>query len=163
MMEAATETVEKAFPSIPRREPAATRRMELGDINEHGLWLFPRLQKAFPSLDQRVIPGWLTSMLYENTSLLLYQRNAVTCAHLIRPSVLEPVPVVREVFFYVRDPDDADQMSDAMACYDEIERYTKLHDASTYIVSSRSDVKPEMLRKRFDRVFESKQYFVRMD
>lgn len=163
MMDTAVEPVEKAFPSIPERPPAVTRRMELADINEHGVWLFPRLQAAFPKLSPNVIPGWLTQQIWENTSIMLYQRDAVALAQLTRANAVDPMPVVRETFLYVRNPEDADQLTSAMAFYDEIERFTKLHDASTYIISARSDIKPEMLRKRFARVFEAKQYFVRMD
>lgn len=163
MMDTTVEPVEKAFPSIPQRPRPVTRRMELADINEHGLWLFPRLQAAFPKLNPSVIPGWLTQQIYENTSIMLYQQDAVVLAQLIRAHAAEPVPVVRETFLYVRDPEDVEQITAAMGFYDEIERYTKLHDASTYIISARSDIKPEMLRKRFERVFEAKQYFVRMD
>lgn len=155
--------VKVSIPMLPERPAMPIRRLELGDITEQGSWLMPRLQKSFPSLDPRRISSWLTSMIYENSFMVLYKRDSVACAQLIRANILEPIPIVREVFFFVRDPADKDQIDDAMEFYDELERFTKLHDASTYIVSTRSDIPPELIGKRFKRVFENKQYFVRMD
>lgn len=154
--------VKVSIPMLPERPRMPIRRMELADITEQGSWLIPRLQKAFPKLEVSRISAWIMSMIYENTFMVLYKRDAVACAQLIRANILEPVPIVREVFFFVRNPADREQLADAMEFYDEFERFTKLHDAMTYIISGHSDVTPELIGKRFERVFEIKQYFVRM-
>lgn len=150
------------FQPFPTQEKPVFRRYDLPDIDLHAPWLFARLQKTFSWLPPNAIRGWLTQMVWSNDYKLLFLPDAIGCAQLQRAFSMEPVPVVLERFIFLRDPKSKELQRAALQFYDEFEFWCQLNQTETLILSEHTDIPPDMLKERFDRVFDRTLHYVKV-
>lgn len=138
------------------------RRFEIPDLDRHGKWILPRLLQAFPHLNERSAAGFLTSLVYSNEHLFLYQPHAVALAQVVSSHTLSPKPVIWERFVWVEDKDDKQQLADAATFYERFIVWGRAMSVETMIVEEMSDVPHEQIKAVTGRVFSRQQQFVRL-
>lgn len=141
---------------------AIVRRFEMPDLDRHAKWLLPRLGKAFPKLDERRAAGFLSSMVYNNEHMFLYQPHAVGLAQLVADTTLASGPMIYERFVWAEDPQNKDQIAAAANFYSHFARWGKHMSVEVMIVEELTDVPHEMVREKLGRVFNRQQQFVRL-
>jgi hypothetical protein len=134
------------------------RRFEVPDIDHH-FWMISLFKKAYPHLEERAIPGWLRSVVYQNDYLALYQENSVGLAQAVRPDPFTPRLVVWERFVWVKDPKDAAHLAEASLFYERFKRWAKDQDAEALVVGTCSDVPVDMIKAKVGRLVERKQLY----
>lgn len=139
----------------------APRRFQIPDLNTHGAWVLPRLQQTY-GLDERTALSWLRALVYDNTSLFLFQDTAVALAQIESANTLEAKPVVRERFVWVRDKQDKDQVTLASFFYPEIALWGRRQGAEIMLVEESSDVPHDMIKQHVGRIFTRQQQFARL-
>ena len=154
-MAVAAEIIETPVPPI--------RRFGLADLTEHGVWIMNRMLKIFPNHNERSIIGWLNGVLDQNDYLCLIMPHAVCFAERITPDQLVHKMVVREVFVWCQDPQNAKQQADAAHFYNHMAQWARFQGIDKVIVGERSDVPLTKIREMFDgRLHEFKTVFARL-
>lgn len=152
-------------------EPAETlqpvsppiRRFVLGDLTDHGPWLMERLLKIYPNQTQRSMIGWLNGVIDQNEFLCLTMPNGVCFAERLAPDRLSGKLVVREIFVWVRDPENALQAQNAAEFYPRMADWAKHQNIDKLIVCERSDVPIAAVREKFGgKLHEFKTVFTRI-
>lgn len=119
MTATATQKTEK-----PDEAPApvvTVRRFGLNDLQTHGLWLYEKLQKRFPHVEQGHLTAWIRSAIETNQFFFVCTDKAVGMAQSNhRP--LDPVPFVDVVF--VESLDDTDRSHEPVI-YKDMARWGK--------------------------------------
>lgn len=138
------------------------RRFEIPDLDTHAAWLLPRLQQAFPHLNDRALVGFLRGIVYNNEYLFLYQTDAVALAQVMSEHTLQPKKAVWERFVWIRDAQDKAQQAAGAFMYDRFRDWAKGLGAETIVVEEMSDVPHEMVRQHLGRVFNRQQQFARV-
>lgn len=138
------------------------RRFELPDLDRHGGWIMPRLTQAFPHLTERSAAGFLSSLIYNNEHLFLYQPHAVALAQVLSANALANKPVVWERFVWVEDPKDKQQVADAASFYSEFQRWAKAMSVEVIVVEELTDVPHDLIKEKLGRIFQRQQQFVRI-
>jgi hypothetical protein len=138
------------------------RRFELPDLSRHGKWIMPRLLQAFPHLNERSAAGFLSSIIYNNEHLFLYQPHGVALAQVVSSHTLMPKPVIWERFVWVEDQQDKDQINAAASFYDHFAKWGKAMDVEIMIVEELTDVPHELIKTKVGRVFSRQQQFARL-
>ena len=121
-----------------------------------------RLLKAYPNQNQRSVIGWLNGVIDNNEFLCLHMPNGVCFAERMSPDRLSGKMVVREIFVWCQDPENALQVRDATEFYSWMARWAKEQGIDKLIVCERSDVPIEEVRKKFTRLHEIKTMFARV-
>lgn len=130
----------------PPAEPIVSRRFQLPDLNDHGTWMFDRLQKVYPAVHRQILWTKLNSILYSTEFMFLYQKDAVSCAQLVTGNTINPKPAVHEWFTFVRDPADKAQVEAAATMYADYVRWAKATDAEVIVLSEHTDVPVEQAK-----------------
>lgn len=138
------------------------RRFEIPDLDRHGKWILPRLLAAFPHLTERTAAGFLSSLVYSNEHLFLYQPHAVGLAQVVSSHTLSPKPVIWERFVWVEDQQDKQQVADAATFYERFVAWGKAMSVEVMIVEEMTDVPHEQIKAKAGRVFSRQQQFVRL-
>lgn len=139
------------------------RRFYTADLTEQGSWIMARLLKLFPNQNERSIIGWLNSVLDNNEFLCLYQPGCVCFAERMAPDRLSAKFVVREIFVWCEDPQDAQQQQNAAEFYPRMAEWAKFQNIEKMIICERSDVPVSLIRDKFEnRLHDFKTYFVRV-
>lgn len=99
-----------------KRGPRGTRRFYLADIDEMGLWILKRLKERYTFLDDKTSLGWLRSCMDRNDFLFMRTDHTVGLA-VVGHIPLMAVPYVQEVFVFIRDPDDPNQLREGQEIY----------------------------------------------
>ena len=138
------------------------RRFEVADLNTHGAWLLPRLQQAFPHLHEQNIAGWLRGIVYSNEYQFLFLPQGVCLAQLLSGHMLNPKPMVREIFVWVQDRENKDQIAQAAEFYLHMHVWATHLGAEHMIVEERSDVPHEMIKEKLGRIFIRQEQFAKV-
>src|SRR5262245_33210807 len=171
MAQAATVTKGPEF-VIERANP---RRFELPDLDRHGGWLVERLARAFfkTAQSENALPAgqtnssqlasFLKGVVYSNEFHFLYLDHAVGLAQIDPGGSLSALPVVRERFVFVQNPEDKDQLDHAADFYQHFARWGRFQGAAAMIVEEMSDVPHDLIRERLGlRLFNKNQVFARL-
>jgi len=142
-------------------ELPAVQRFSLADLSRHGAWLLPRLVTALELPEQR-IAGWLRSLLESREHLFLTLPHSVALAELQMANGLASKPIVRERFVMVEDIDDAAQIEEAAAFYDEFKRWAKNLGAQVITISDLSNVPEKLIEAKLGRIHVRQEQFVRI-
>ena len=139
------------------------RRFYIADLTEQGQWIMDRLLKAYPNQNQRSVIGWLNGVIDQNEFLCLHMPNAVCFAQRFSPDSLSGKLVVREIFVWCQDPENALQVQNAAEFYSRMVDWAKHQGIDKVIVCERSDVPIAAVRERFGgRLHEIKTMFARV-
>lgn len=157
MIEVAEEVTAKA-----EAKPILSRRFVTADLTADGPWILERLLKIYPNQTERSIIGWLNGVVFNNDYLFIRTENAVALAERVSLSSLAPKMVVREIFVWCRDANDAEQIREALVLYVEMVNWAKFQQIERVIVLERSDIAADEIRKIFQRVHEFKTHWIRV-
>jgi hypothetical protein len=153
-----SEPAEVVQPQVPE-----IRRFSLADLTEQGVWIMGRLLKAYPNQNQRSIIGWLNGVIDNNEFLALYQPNCVCLAERIAADRLSGKMLVREIFVWCENPDNALQTAAATWFYPAMADWAKQQGIDKVVVGERSDVPISAIRDKFGgRLHEVKTMFARV-
>ena len=153
MAEPALKIVESVAPAI--------RRFDTADLSKHGKWIMPRMQQAFPHMNERAVATFLQNINYNNDYLFLYQEDSVALAQTMSAHSLSAAPIVYERFVWVEQKENKDQIRRAANFYVEFLRWAKSQSADVIIVEENTDVPHDMIKEKLGRVFSRQQQFVR--
>jgi hypothetical protein len=103
--------------------------------------------------------SFLKGIIYSNEFLFLSQEHSAALAQLVRPYGLEPRKIVKEQFVFAQSEAYA---AEAAEFYSEFLRWAKNQGADVIIVDEKSDVPQDLIRKKFDRLSERKEIFVKL-
>lgn len=145
------------LPDIP-----ALRRFHEPDLDQHGMWMVPRLLTAFPHMNQRGLIGWLRGIIQSHEFLFLFNQHSVGLAQMIVPSPLRPDVAIQELFVFCEDPKNSEHQREASEFYAETKRWAEGLGAKTVVVEVLSDVPHDMIREKLGRLFEIKQIVARV-
>lgn len=137
------------------------RRFQMPDLNTHGAWLMPRLQAAF-GFNERMAATWLRSLVYSNDSMFLFHEIGVALAQVEMINTLQPRPVVRERFVWLKDPADKDAQKQGAWFYPRFAEWAVQQNADIMIVQELTDIPPDLVKARLPRIFVREQKFVRL-
>lgn len=143
-------------------QPSPIRRFGVADLTEQGPWIMARLLKAYPNQNQRSVIGWLNIVIDQNEFLCLYQPHAVCFAERVATDRLSGKMVVREIFVWCEDPENALYIQAAARFYLFMTDWAKQQGIDKVIVCEKSDVPIEDVRKQFTRLHEIKTHFARV-
>lgn len=136
-----------------------TRRFALPDLDTHGYWLLPRLETAFPHLNQRFILGWIRNLLYDNANLFLFQDHGVALFQLTNIYSLAPKPEIIERFVFCEEG----HAKEAAEFYAAVTAWAKPQGIEKIWVECMSDVPNELIAKSIgSRIFINEQRFARV-
>ena len=153
------------MPALALVEPATyspIRRFQLPDLSKHGAWILPRLLQAYPHLNERSAASWLQTILYNNEFCFLYHDHGVALAQLVSVNALTAKPIIQEIFAWVEDRENKDQIEAAAEFYTEFQRWAKNTGATTIIVEEMTDVPHDMIKEKLGRIFTRQQQFARV-
>jgi len=154
-MAEAAEKIEYKLPEV--------RRFYLADLTEQGTWILERLLKIYPNQNQRSIIGWLNGVIDNNEFLCLHMPNAVCFAERTTMDRLSGKMIIREVFVWCQDPENALQQRNAAEFYSHMVDWAKHQGIDKIIVCERSDVPIAAVREKFGgRLHEIKTVFARV-
>ncbi len=139
----------------------APRRFQIPDLNTHGGWMLPRLEASF-NMNERLAASWLRSLIYSNEALFLFHDCGVALAQVETINTLQPKPVVRERFVWLREPEDKEAQKTGARFYDEFATWAKHQSAEIMIVQEMTDIPPELVKARLGRIFVREQKFTRL-
>lgn len=142
--------------------PVEPRRFTIPDLDTHGAWLIPRLTEQYPAMNTRAAANFLRSIVYANDYMFLFLPNAVALAQRTSDYMLDPTPVVRERFCWVKDKNDIVAKQAAALFYDEFSKWARHMGCEIMFVEEASDVPHEQIRERVGRVYMRQQQFVRL-
>lgn len=134
--------------------PASVRRFEMADLSQHGPWLMKRFIAKFPDADQRYMAAYLSSLVYDNAHLFLYQPHAVALAQIILSPGIKPIKIVQERFVWVEDRKDEAQLENAADFYSEMKLWGKRQNAERIFACEDSDVPKPLIIARLGRLFD---------
>jgi len=140
---------------------ATMRRLEVADIEQH-FWIVARLKAAYPHLDERTIPGWLRTVVYQNDLLALFQEHSVALAQTVRPDPFTPKLVVWERFVFAQDPKNQRHLAEASLFYERFSAWARTQDIQEMVVGVRSDVPGDMIRDRLGKLSQMTNYVARV-
>ncbi len=144
-------------------KPPEIRRFYLADLTEQGSWILERLLKIYPNQNQRSIIGWLNGVIDNNEFLCLYMPHAVCFAERASIDRLSGKQIIREIFVWCEDPDNALQQRNAAEFYAHMVDWAKHQGIDKIIVCERSDVPIATVREKFGgRLHEIKTVFARV-
>ncbi len=144
-------------------KPPDIRRFYIADLTEQGTWILDRLLKLYPNQNQRSIIGWLNGVLDNNEFLCLHMPNAVCFAERASIDRLSGKLVIRELFVWCQDPENALQQRNAVEFYPHMVDWAKHQGIDKIIVCERSDVPITVVREKFGgRLHEIKTVFARV-
>lgn len=143
-------------------QPPAIRRFYTADLTEQGSWILARLLKAYPNQNQRSVVGWLNGVIDQNEFLCLYMPHAVCFAERISTDRLSSKMVVREIFVWCENPENALHVRNAAEFYPFMARWAKEQGIDKVIVCEKSDVPIDKVREKFTRLHEFKTMFARV-
>ena len=165
MADVATVVVEK----LPASEPASARvmRFGLGDFQELGEWLLWRLKDRYPQVNASTLSGWLRGEMVNNEVMFIRLGNAVGMASIGHKSLLDPRPVIEEIFVLVkgRDADaviEKAHLAEGARLYEEFKRWGETLGASELLVERMSDVPRDMIKAALGRVFAREVVFTKL-
>lgn len=139
------------------------RRFYLADLTEQGSWILERLLKIYPNQNQRSIIGWLNGVIDNNEFLCLHMPNAVCFAERAAIDRLSGKMLIREIFVWCQDPENALQQRNAAEFYPHMIDWAKHQGIDKIIVCERSDVPIAAIREKFGgRLHEIKTMFARV-
>jgi hypothetical protein len=139
------------------------RRFQVPDIDRHGAWMLKRFTTSYPHLGERMIPGWLRGIVYNNEFLFLYQDHSVALAQAACIDPFNSQLTVWERFVWVEDPTNPDHVSEAARFYGEFKKWALQKDAKTIVVEEQSDVPHEIIRQALgSTLLERKQIYARV-
>lgn len=138
--------------------PSTLRRFALPDLDTHGLWLLPRLEAAFPHLNQRFLLGWIRNLLYDNANLFLFQDHSVALFQLTNIYSLAPKPEIIERFVFCQEG----FAKEASNFYEEVARWAKPQGIEKIWVEEMSDVPHELIKEKIGRILSRQQQFARV-
>lgn len=149
--------------------PAQIRRFYLSDMTEKGRWVIDRLVKVFPNQNERSVIGWLNVIISENEFLCLAlgpsgeAPKAVCFAQRVTPDTLSSKPIIREIFVWCEDPDNALLQQQAGEFYSWMAKWAKDQGIDKLILMERSDVPIATVREKFGgKLHEFKTVFARV-
>lgn len=138
------------------------RRFDTADLSKHGAWIMPRMQAAFPHLNERGVATFLQTIIYNNEYLLLYQDEGVALAQVMSAHTLTARPIIHERFVWIEKPDDKEQQKRGAEFYVEFRRWAKSQSAEVIIVEDNSDIPHEMIKEKLGRIYTRQQQFARL-
>lgn len=151
----------------PQLEPI--RRFYIADMTDKGQWVLDRILKAYPNQNQRSAIGWLNGIIDQNENLCLSMGppgeapRAVCFAERYCTDRLAGKMVVREVFVWVQDPENALLVQHASEFYLHMVDWAKHQGIEKVIVCERSDVPITAVREKFGgKLHEFKTHFARV-
>ena len=151
-----------AAEQLPPKE-SQVRRLALADLNEKNLWIVNRILKLYTNQNTRSIFGWLREVIDNNEFCCLYQPHAVAFAERVSLDRLSGKLLVREIFVWCENPDNAEQQLAACEFYRHFADWARWQNIDKMIVLERSDVPPTMVRDALGgRLHEIKTNFVRV-
>lgn len=148
---------------LPDFQLPSIRRFNIAELSEQINWILERLLKAYPNQNQRSIIGWLNGVIDNNEFLCLYMPNAVCFAERTTMDRLSGKMIVREIFVWCENPENALQQRNAAEFYPYIVDWAKHQGIDKIIVCERSDVPIAAIRDKFGgRLHEIKTMFARV-
>jgi hypothetical protein len=139
-------------------QPNTVRRFNLPDLSAHGPWLLPRLEQAYPHINQRAALGWIRNLLYDNSNLFLYQDHSVALFQLVNVFSLAPKPEIIERFVFCQDG----FQKEGANFYEEVARWAKSQGVERVRVEELSDVSHDLIKDKIGRVFTQEYRFARV-
>src|SRR5208282_1930681 len=129
--------------------PVQIRRFYLAALTEQGTWILERLLKLYSNQNQRSIIGWLNGVIDNNEFLCLHMPDAVCFAERTTLDRLSGKMIIREIFVWCQDPDNALQQRNAAEFYSHMADWAKHQGIDKIIVCERSDVPIAAIREKF--------------
>ena len=145
---------------IEVEEPAqlTMRRFMPADLTRHGGWIMRRLIQAYPNQNERSLAGFLRGIIYDNSSLFLYQDHGVALAQVSNVHTLAHKPIVYERFVFVEEG----YVQQGVEFYGEFERWAKSQGIEQIIVEEMSDVPHDVIKEKLGRLYTRQQVFARV-
>jgi len=134
------------------------RRFQVPDIDRHP-WLIKRFVAAYPHITERMLPGWLRGIIYQNEFLFLYQDHSVALAQAVRPDPFTPDLIVRERFVWAEAPR---YVEEAAQFYGRFKLWAKQQSAGRVVVEEQTDVPHEMIQQQLGILLETKLSYARL-
>jgi len=134
------------------------RRFALPDLDTHGGWILARLKQSFSHLNDRMILGWIRSLLYDNANLFLFQDHGVALFQLTNVYSLAPKPVIIERFVFVMEG----YAKEGAEFYAEAARWGKSQGVEKIFVEEMSDCPHDLIKEKIGRIFSQQMQFARV-
>src|SRR5215472_4240717 len=96
-------------------EPVTARIMRFApaDFQQLGEWMVWRLKDRFPQVHDGMIAGWLKSQMDSNEAMFLRFNRAIGLAAIGHKNVLDPKPIIEEVFVLIHGRETDGKLEDA--------------------------------------------------
>lgn len=120
-----SETAEIEAPVAPAPPPPTVQRASPADINEMGVWLYPRIEERWRTSAHHV-RGWLTGALPANDQALIRCGNAIGMAHVEPGRMGHPCRIVID---FVLHKDLAKGQDEIEQIYHWFNRWARSHQA----------------------------------
>ena len=154
---------------VVKSEPVTARIMRFspGDFQELGEWLLWRLKDRFPHVTQSMLAGWLRGEMVNNEVMFLRLGNAVGLASIGHKNIMDPRPIIEEIFVLIkgRDADaviEKAHLAEGARLYEEFKRWGETIGASEMLVERMSDVPREMIKAALGRVWAREVVFTKL-
>lgn len=154
---------------IEKSEPQSARVMRFGpaDFQDLGEWLLWRLKDRFPQIHQSMVAGWLKGSMDSNEIMFLRFGRAVGMASIGHKNLLDPRPVIEEIFVLVkgRDTDgviEKPAFEEGARLYGEFKRWGETLGASEMLVERMSDVPRDLIKLALGRVWAREVVFTKL-
>lgn len=146
----------------PAVEAPFIRRFQSSDLSKHGPWLYPRLLKLFPHMNEGRVYGWLLDMMGQNDFLFLYSDHGIA-ACMLRSEPMKQDAVVEEIFVWVADKTDERQVREGAHFYTHFYEWAKRKSVPTVVIEANTDIsRKAILDVTGRRVFETKLSYIRV-
>lgn len=147
-------------PPAPIVNPA--QRMTLNYFQKDMAWALQRVVQGYPHLTERTAFAWLQPLLSNNEFLFLRTGRCIGLAQIVREHTLRPRPIVYERFVFCRNPDDKEEILEAIEIYAEFRRWGQHQGAANMIVLEQTDVPSKVLDAKVGDVKTQVMRYIRL-
>lgn len=135
-----------------------TRRFNLPDMNDMGVWITGRLRERYAHLNDKNIFGWLRGLSASSEDLFIRTDHAVLMAQIVHETI-SPAPIVYERFVLVNGPEHD---AEALSLYDDLYRWAQSLGAKEIVVGEFSDVKRPQIMSRLGQGMVKERLVIRV-
>lgn len=151
---------------VPETAALTPTRVNEGDLTRLAEWLLWRLKGYHGDLTDQTLAGWLRGSILNNEIKFLRCERAIGFFEIVHKSVLDPVPMIREVFLYIQVRDDGmidkSALPEAMAIYQDVKRWAQSIGAQEIEVDRDTDLPQEFIEQVLGKLTVRKRHFAKV-
>ena len=138
------------------------RRLQESDLALHSSWLFPRLTKLYPHMNDRALLTWFKGIMFSNDFMPLASDTGVALGYISRPDVLAQKPIVQVGFVWVKNRAEAAQAQEAIGFYQQYINWANSNFIDVIYLADHSDVPLDVVKETFKRVLVKETKYLRV-